>query len=468
MEEILGKIAKCNPISIIESLGGINHVVTLCLTHPDSIKNEQYLQSALSSIESIIQTTTNDHKITTTLTDKTIINMNKLTSISTADVNTDTDISEIIIYEDVDDTVTTTNNTLNTNKNGNIPTLVLNNSVSQLQCLTNINTINCNKQSQFAINLQSQSTCTASNSNMSISNDKMVIVYNKHEFYQSFIVLKANRYNNLLNKCRCLCLNKNNDNLMNNLWFNTTMMIIVSCLIDIAATIWFYMIGEDLIYYMLEILFFLIIICIGIIAMLSMNIIVTKIVMNTFDFWFKLWNSILGEICYMWLSLYMRHDGGSNATSKDRYMFGNIVDICAILVAFCILFLFDAIPIKRNIKRTITFIAVLLNTCAGIWIYFKYDDVHYDPFDKYNFDYTRISIKSLLLGSYGNMILFIAKPIFGDIYRFCLNNYKSKSGSGLRAHDHDRDIHNDKKKTMNLEKLMFVHKRPKIQWYNES
>ena len=42
-------------------------------------------------------------------------------------------------------------------------------------------------------------------------------------------------------------------------------------------------------------------------------------------------------------------------------------------------------------------------------------DLLYNSFEKYNFKYTQISLKSMFMGSYCNIVLFIAKPLFGDI-----------------------------------------------------
>ena len=438
IQEIISKTSKCDPISVIESLGGVNHVVKLCLTHPDSITNEKYLQNALTSIQSIIKTS---QAVTTTEETK----VNKFISIPATHVNTDTEMSEIIIYED--DTVTPAHNP----NNGNIASLLCNHSVCQLTQPANINK-------------QSQSTASVSMANYT---DKMVVVHNKDEFNQGCIVLKANRYDNLFNKW--IWLNNNQTvtgnwctNLISmNKCFSTAVIVIIPALVDAAATIWYYVIGEDIVYYILESLVLATVINMGIFVLSSMNLMVAKIVINTFDFWFKLWNLVLWEIGYVWLAMHR------TSTNKDGTILGYIVGMCIVWVIFCVLFLFDAIPMKRNIKRTITFIIVVLNTYAVVYIYFIYDDVYYNPFEVFHFNHTKISMKSLLLNSYGNLILFIAKPIFGDIYRLCLDRSASvKFISGATHHCKDKD--KGKGKTTNLEKLTSVYKRSKIQWYTSS
>ena len=81
IEEILDKQLLCDPASLVECLGGINHVVRLCLTHPKSMGNEEYLRNAFFSIKSMTKINTPINETTTY-------------------INTVTDLNEIIIYDD--------------------------------------------------------------------------------------------------------------------------------------------------------------------------------------------------------------------------------------------------------------------------------------------------------------------------------------------------------------------------------
>ena len=93
-----------------------------------------------------------------------------------------------------------------------------------------------------------------------------------------------------------------------------------------------------------------------------------------------------------------------------------------------------------------------------LW-YFTFDDVIYNPFEKYHFKHTRISVKSLLLGSFSNMTLFAAKPLLADVMRWVWKIWCQES----KFKDNDSDS-NEKQ---GFERLVSVYKRPKVKWQNE-
>ena len=113
-------------------------------------------------------------------------------------------------------------------------------------------------------------------------------------------------------------------------------------------------------------------------------------------------------------------------------------------------------PIKYKIKRKIVSMYIILFVPFVIGQYFLYEDVFYNPFEHYNFTHTRFSVKSVFLGSYVNMLLFIAKPIIIDITRW----FQRLTGCTKVKHS-DSSLSSSNQQ---FERLVCPYKRCKVKW----
>ena len=174
---------------------------------------------------------------------------------------------------------------------------------------------------------------------------------------------------------------------------------------------------------------------------LSMNIHLINIIADTFNFFFKVWNLFLWLISFVWIAL-----------NASRRLEDTIISAFVVCLTFLLLFLLDAMPLKHKLKRKIVIAFVLLYVPLAIWQYFYYNDIFYNPFESYNFQHTRISIKSVFLASYSNILLFIAKPVLREIT--------------LWFHTRLHCIHIHSTMTdSNFEPLVTPYKRCKVKWY---
>ena len=118
--------------------------------------------------------------------------------------------------------------------------------------------------------------------------------------------------------------------------------------------------------------------------------------------------------------------------------------------------------------------------CFIINAYFSCKDFYYNPFEQYEFQYTEISAKSVFLGSYGNITLFVSKPLIVDgwkwlyfKYQSCCN-YNRKYTKNSNTAKHSRDNNSTSSNTSGIviatseyQRLLAVHKRPKVKWSND-
>ena len=178
-----------------------------------------------------------------------------------------------------------------------------------------------------------------------------------------------------------------------------------------------------------------------------MNFEVIQIVCNTFDFWFKLWNLLLWSISFLWI----------NIVTTDRYIAELIITSLGMIIPTVAAFFIDGMPMLYKVKRILIVVITIFYGIFCVIMYFTYQDVLIHPFEKYNFKNTQISLKSMFIGSYGNIILFFAKPLFYDI------NDMLKLLVRLVTF---KDIHDQAvdRQSNGSERLVSVYKKPKIKW----
>ena len=194
---------------------------------------------------------------------------------------------------------------------------------------------------------------------------------------------------------------------------------------------------------------------------LSMNLNMINIIRNSFDFWFKMWNLVIWEFSYICINIKIEHD-----TVIDL-----IIQVLSSVITFCAIFTIDAVPVKYSIKRKTLFIIAIILSFFIIVRYFTYDDYLYmNPFESYNFKYTKMSVKSLHLGAYTNIVLFVAKPMLGDGARWlsarcclcCTNKDKKKSTNRERVFG--TNVKNVDKGNNDVERSVLLYKRSKVKW----
>ena len=195
----------------------------------------------------------------------------------------------------------------------------------------------------------------------------------------------------------------------------------------------------------------------GICCMLIANVTIMICVMQTFDFWFKLFSSVSGIVSY-WVLGVISTDSGVDIDDGWELIAGVFGWIMFVLI-IAVIFMMDALLISIKIKKILITLAALYLMYSAIYWYFTAKDVLYNPFE---FKHSQISFKSILLSSLVNVSFFVAKPLFSDVIKYMkrkFNHYKninnSNSGTGINS-----QIQLDK----DIEKCYTIYKRPYIQW----
>ena len=161
----------------------------------------------------------------------------------------------------------------------------------------------------------------------------------------------------------------------------------------------------------------------NILILLTANIVIIKLVTNTFDFWFKIYNIIL-----LFLSMWIRASNDKSAqlaqfnVNNGAEVFATVISQIALFIIAVTLFLIDSLDLSIKLKRICICVCVICLVYNTINIYFFSNDYQWNPFGNHDFDHTLISFKSILLSSYINLIIFIAKPVGSDTMRY----FKSK------------------------------------------
>ena len=408
-----------NVLSIITSLGGIEHVIKLCLNHPDS--TEIYRQQVLSSLKSIIP-----KSLSPPLVD------------SQATVNIDfyagmESMPDTIAVKSVSVTRLSDTEDIETNR--------------EILMTPKLNHTNTN-------NYKNENNLTLKSKN-NLESPNIIVAKNPTQFFRSMVVFDSNVYDNWYFKCftkdvanwimKKLILNK---------WYT-----IISC----AVTCTLVLLSEAL--RDIDLALYMVIRSSGIFGAITlvasyyfgMNFYILGALSNSFDFWFKTWNLILWEICYCWI----------NITTTDRHIFDIIVTMIGMASACSGLFAVDAIPVSYKIKRNGLIAFLILFSAFLIMAYFTYDDVFYNPFESYNFEHTRISLKSVYLGAYTNALLFVGKPILADTIRWIFIRCGCVCVGARNANINDMRDDDTSSSTINIkpQRMVSLYRRCKVNWH---
>ena len=411
---------------VIMCLGGFDKVINLCLTHNISIEDDKYCKNAVSSLRALM----------------TIKELNKEAKDQTS--NVDNKNPTYSFHSNSNDI-----------KQTKLQSVAAHSPSSSMTALPmNINQIGVQTSSSITNDMNSD------NHNENDGNN-IIIAQNRAQFDSKSVVLHANVKNSL---CYRWLGNDAGDLLTSfvlyNKWYNRILAVLIIGSLLVSELIK-EMNQSAHTYHSISYLVLrgLPCFCMPIWVgswVLIMNIDVLKIVLHTFEFWFKLWNLVLWSMSFIWI----------NTMTTDRYVSDLVfTTTCLILGAMCFLLL-DALPISYQFKRMLIILAIFAGIVGSIGAYFNYSDVLCNPFKKYHFKHTQISLKGIFVGSYFNIILFVAKPLFGDIKDMLkpfvkMIKYKYKNDTGVRTnnkrcHDHIN------------ERLVCVYKRPKIRWNHAS
>lgn len=183
----------------------------------------------------------------------------------------------------------------------------------------------------------------------------------------------------------------------------------------------------------------------------SANIEIVYLIIQTFDFWFKLWNLVLFAISILILFNY------------GIYHWPAYFQICVIsttLCIFCVLFIIDSINIANNkVKNGIIIFIAMYCVYQTVQSYFTDPDILYNPFQRYDIDESQISFKSVFMSSLTNLGLFIMKPVLSKVAKKILIqskicNFKRMQNAGPN---------NNAK----YDRCGLIYKRPKLHWNNK-
>ena len=256
---------------------------------------------------------------------------------------------------------------------------------------------------------------------------KLQITRTKSEFYHSMMILDCNPKNNLcfrfINVENEIFAIKLYHFILSRIYF--AIVCVFFSAYGISFFLWFYLHPMPVIVIItLEIIASILVTIYCISLMLTANIFILKLITNTFDFWFKSYNLMLGIIAIQVRNLNLFNyniSRGSTFSSFGMIMIQTAL-ICTALTLFCV----DAIPASINIKRIIIALISLMMTWYIVALYFNGEDYQWNPFDAYQFKYTQISFKSVIISSGTNLIFFVGKPIFADLIRYFRKSKKFK------------------------------------------
>ena len=267
------------------------------------------------------------------------------------------------------------------------------------------------------------------------------------------------------------------NNIANTLHNNTVLkhkIILYSTIIGVLmifiGILWYYLPGYEMntfayTYVLIREVYFLILI---IMIMFSLNIEVCKIVIDKFDFWFKIYNSITLILSSNMLRFATKDDIYFTDYNGYNYYAVSVLWDAFIFVVFLVIFLIDALLIKHPKYKLIflgsigCFFAFMI-----VWEYFEINDYIWNPFESYNFKYTQISFKSMYLSSMVNLTLFILKPVFSNVYIYCRKKINIKK----KAIDSDskqlkQQVQSDNNDSFVLVPSYTIYKRPYLKWIN--
>ena len=166
--------------------------------------------------------------------------------------------------------------------------------------------------------------------------------------------------------------------------------------------------GYDTIYFSLSIPSQIICIFLSLSYIFSANICIISLIIQTFDFWYKMFTMIGWVISGYFINVGFSSNGIYHLTS-----------LFTVICVYGLLFVLDATSIKNKYKNMVIVAVVLRTVYLSVYAYFYVDGTNsnWNPFKQYNFQHSQINFKSIFVSSQLNLSLFVLKPIFSQINR---------------------------------------------------
>ena len=215
----------------------------------------------------------------------------------------------------------------------------------------------------------------------------------------------------------------------------------------VTARTCLYFFDYDAIYYSLTIGAYSITSFASLSYIFSANFSIIVFIIQTFDFWYKMYNMTLFIVSAYFINL-------SFTENIIYYVTVSFTIICA----YGFSFIFDAISIQTKYKNLFIITAVSWGVYVALNVYFSVDDDHstWNPFEKYNFQHSKINFKSILVSSQINLCLFMLKPIFiqisRKIRRFICNNQNIRQNLNIKDY------------SSFIQSSYVLYKRPYVHW----
>ena len=391
---------------IIESFGGLTNIIELCLTHPNASKYFDTECKQFDRFKQLMEHQTNVQKNTTIVDDD----------------------EDLKIHDNV---------------------AISKQAPSEQQTFI----VNANKSIETNID--------------SFSSDHQHTVDTLSDYFQFKLVVDCKTAD-------CLCYkifdDKNKCDLLYNLILNKCVFCAVCCIglcTFLVYSVYYYFTGSEM--SRIWSLFPTIVILLyghGLSLLLTLNITVIHMIINTFDFWFKIYNTMV-LFGSLWIRSYYDDEGRYSSNKLNSFNQSEIaseiiiqITIIGIVIG---LFLLDSINLSNNVKRFSIIICIACIIFHAIYLYFFEQDYEWNPF---KFQFTKISFKSVLLSSYVNLILFISKPICSDIIRWLRKRKRTccKPNTNNTYNAVAMDNINTNQCIKMLQRSSTVYKRPYLQW----
>ena len=233
-------------------------------------------------------------------------------------------------------------------------------------------------------------------------------------------------------------------------------MITIGILFAFCGQVSWIVSGYSVMYHLLSSISYFAAIVFSISYILSTNISIVTFIIQTFDFWYKMYNLVIWII-----TLYFVDRGSSIA----YFILSSIVLVCVYLF----LFILDATSISTKFKNMCIILVVLYGTYVCLFVYFFADDTQWNPFKKYNFEFTNVSFKSLFIGSQSNLCLFILKPILSQIVRKMRKCAIHKQKNKKEEKNYNTIASTINKHNDDIRQRSYVlYKRPYVHWTKDS
>ena len=283
---------------------------------------------------------------------------------------------------------------------------------------------------------------TSSNSNITKLN---AVFFNLDEFHTYSMAIMADPYNNFYHTSLKLSLDHTRfilDKILFSKWFFLCFLAIF-ILLYLASQIYWSVTGHvDFLYVAMYFTAQLIPSVTATSYVLSANIDIVLSLLQTFDFWYKMYNMTIAIVSVRFLDYY----------ANWITYFITQTTLLSIAVGMC---LFDAICISNTKKWILNISVIGVLIYVVVYVYFQSKNVYWNPFGS---KYTQIDVKSLVISSYINVIIFILKPMFGTFGQWFKNMIQNKSCTRIK-HGKDEKW---------LQRSYFLHKRPMIKWHDAS